>query len=242
MDKISPIKERILQFIENQNITKIDFCKLTGISYANLKGKSLFSEIGGDKIAEILSIYPNLNPEWLLTGNGEMLKNSSVINSYEINEASNINTVTESVNCYDKKIGEQEINLYDINAAANLQTLFESGQQNVIGKIRIPNLPRCDGAIHLRGDSMYPLLKSGDIIIYKVLNNIYNLTYGEMYLIDYALDGDDYLVVKYINASEIENHVRLVSYNPHYSPMDIPLSSIRSLAIVKASVRINTLV
>jgi phage repressor protein C with HTH and peptisase S24 domain len=89
---------------------------------------------------------------------------------------------------------------------------------------------------------MYPLLKSGDIVIYKILNNLSNLTFGEMYLIDYAIDGDDYLVVKYINASELENHIRLVSYNPHFSPMDIPISSVRSIAIIKASVRINTLV
>ncbi len=74
MDKISPIKERILQFIENQKITKADFCAKTGISYANLKGRSLFSEIGGDKIAEILSIYPEISSDWLVLGRGKMLK------------------------------------------------------------------------------------------------------------------------------------------------------------------------
>lgn len=82
MDKISPIKERILQYIDNKGITKTDFCENTGISYQNMKGKSLFSEIGGSQIAKILSVYPEISSEWILTGNGEMLKNS---NEVEIN-------------------------------------------------------------------------------------------------------------------------------------------------------------
>jgi len=78
MDKISSIKERILQFIEYKGIAKTDFCKKTGISYANMKGKSLFSEIGGGQIGEIISTFPQISAEWLLTGKGEMLKSDSL--------------------------------------------------------------------------------------------------------------------------------------------------------------------
>lgn len=76
MDKISPIKENILYYIDNQNIKKEDFYKKTGISASNFKGPGLKSEIGGDKIVKILSIYDNISSEWLLTGQGEMLKNA----------------------------------------------------------------------------------------------------------------------------------------------------------------------
>ena len=74
MDKISPIKEKILYFLEKQGITKVDFCEKTGIAYANLKGKGLFSEIGGTQIGKILSVYSEISPEWLLTGQGSMLR------------------------------------------------------------------------------------------------------------------------------------------------------------------------
>lgn len=232
------IQDRIRQYISFKGITPYKFCKDLGFSLGYLDKKGA---IGTDKYLKIIEYYPDINPYWLLTGKGEMLKQNNEINSYDINSSLNIQTVSDLGYSYDKKIEEQEINLYDINAAANLQTLFELGQQNVIGKLRIPNLPRCDGAIYLRGDSMYPLLKSGDIVIYKILNNLSNLIFGEMYLIDYSIDGDDYLVVKYINESDIDNHIRLVSYNQHFGPIDIPLSSVRSIAIVKASVRINTL-
>jgi phage repressor protein C with HTH and peptisase S24 domain len=231
------VTDRIREIIEYKNISARQFCIDVGIANGYL---DKVKDVGSEKLLKILNTYPEINPEWLLTGKGEMLRKET--NLYDINFGGNIQTLFEAKENYDKLQKDQEINLYDINAAANLQTLFELGQQNVIGKLRIPNLPRCDGAIYLRGDSMYPLLKSGDIIIYKMLNNIENITYGEMYLIDYAIDGDDYLAVKYINASDIDNHIRLVSYNQHFGPMDIPLSSVRSIAIVKASVRINTLV
>ncbi|MCQ2606743.1 MAG: hypothetical protein MJ204_09455 [Bacteroidales bacterium] len=79
MGKISPIKERILYFIENKGITKLDFCERTGISYANLKGKSLESEIGGSQIAEILTKYVEISPDWLILGKGSMHRNNVVL-------------------------------------------------------------------------------------------------------------------------------------------------------------------
>ena len=79
MDKISSIKERVLQYLNNQGITKVEFCNKTDISYSNLKGKSLESEFGGEQIAKILTIFPDLNPDWLLLGKGSILRESDKI-------------------------------------------------------------------------------------------------------------------------------------------------------------------
>ncbi|GHT61765.1 hypothetical protein FACS189451_04510 [Bacteroidia bacterium] len=86
MEKISPIKERILYFIERHGVAKTHFCEKTDISYANLKGKGLCSEFGGGQIGKILSTYPEISAEWLLTGNGPMLKEEDVTADNQENE------------------------------------------------------------------------------------------------------------------------------------------------------------
>ena len=138
-------------------------------------------------------------------------------------------------------LSSQDIILYDISAAANLKTLLGDKTQNILGKISIPDIPKCDGAVYVKGDSMYPLLKSGDIIAYKEVHNFDSVVKGEMYLISFELDGDEYLTVKYVNHSEKEGCIKLVSYNPHHDPMDIPVSSIYAMALVKVSIRMNTM-
>lgn len=134
---------------------------------------------------------------------------------------------------------DRTVMLYDIAAAANLRTLLANKQQYVVGKIQIPSIPVCDGAVYISGDSMYPILKSGDIVGFKEINSFGNVIYGEMYLVSFCIDGDEYLTVKYVNRSDIEGYIRLVSYNPHHEPMDVPFSSIQALAIVKFSIRKN---
>ena len=136
-------------------------------------------------------------------------------------------------------LDNRSISLYDITAAANLKTLLANKDQHVVGRIQIPNIPACDGALYISGDSMYPILKSGDIVGFKGINNFSNVIYGEMYIVAFHLDGDQYLTVKYVNRSEKEGYVKLVSYNPHHEPMDLPVDTIQDMAIVKFSIRKN---
>ena len=134
-------------------------------------------------------------------------------------------------------IDDRSVTLYDITAAANLKTMLTNKQQYTVGKIQIPSIPLCDGAVYISGDSMYPILKSGDIIGFKEINSFNNLIYGEMYLVSFTIEGDVYLAVKYVNHSDREGYLKLVSYNTHHDPMDIPFDTINAMAIVKFSIR-----
>ena len=172
----------------------------------------------------------NNSSDWLLTGKGEMIKSNP-----------NIQILNEP-KTKEKKLTEQEVLLYDVSAAANLKTLFDNKRQNILGKISIPDMPRCDGAVYVTGDSMYPLLKSGDIIVYKELHDFQEVIYGEMYLVSFDLDGDDFLTVKYVNHSDKgDDFVKLVSHNAYHDPKDIALSRVRAMALVKLSIRKNTM-
>ena len=95
-----------------------------------------------------------------------------------------------------------------LQAAANLKTLLTNKQQYMVGKIQIPSIPLCDGAVYISGDSMYPILKSGDIVGFKEINSFSNLIYGEMYLVSFTIEGDEYLAVKYVNRSEKEGYLK----------------------------------
>lgn len=144
----------------------------------------------------------------------------------------------------DRNHEHQNIPLYDLEATAGLVSLFQhQGDTKPIDYISIPNLPKCDGAVSVTGDSMYPLLKSGDIVMYKELeNHIDNIFFGEMYLVSIDLSGEEYVSVKWVQKSEKgEKYVKLVSENQHHQPKDIPLKKVRALALVKASIRINAM-
>ncbi len=63
--------ERILQFIEYKGISKLAFYKDVGLSNGFLdKNKS----IGADNLVKILKKYSEIDPVWLLFGEGKMLK------------------------------------------------------------------------------------------------------------------------------------------------------------------------
>lgn len=181
----------------------------------------------------VLSKLEWINYNWLLTGKGNPEKNSAFCNSEGAKGEVNI--------LYKGKIKEnlqeRSVPLYDISAAANLSTLLTDKSQYMLGKITIPNIPQCDGALYISGDSMYPILKAGDIIGFKQVLSVSSIIFGEMYIVSFNCDGDEYLVVKYINHSEKEGHIKLVSYNVHHDPIDIPIDAINSLGLVKFSIR-----
>lgn len=135
MDKIfAPIKGRIAIFIENQGIKKGDFFTITEISSSNFKGKGGESEIGGDKIAKILTIYPEINPLWLLLGQGEMLTTPQVAVVSTTQSAEN----SFLYNMYKEKEAKVEAQAEEIGALKQqVKTLEEKilGLENEISSI-----------------------------------------------------------------------------------------------------------
>lgn len=184
-----------------------------------------------DVVEYLCSSNDRINSDYILTGRGTPLREN-----------------IEATKVYHPKYTERTdpegaITLYDVEAAANLKTLFDNKDQNILGQISIPNIPKCDGAVYVKGDSMYPLLKSGDIVAYKVIPvDMRHIFFGEMYLVSIDMDGDEYLTVKYVNHSDKgEDWIKLVSYNQYHQPKDFPLSSVRAMALVKLSIRMNTM-
>lgn len=66
------VKERLILFLKHKNLKPAQFEQAIGASngYINSMRKGL----GVDKIEHVRSVFPDLNIEWLITGEGEMLK------------------------------------------------------------------------------------------------------------------------------------------------------------------------
>lgn len=226
------VKDRIFEYLKNKgvSITKAEslLCWSKG---ALLKSNSISS----DRLGEFYLQFPDVSPEWLLTGKGDMLRATS---GKEM--ANNIIPLYHS-KTPDKIYSMSEFNLYDIDVSAGLSRLFsEDGDQNraYLGKISIPNMPKCDGAVKVIGDSMYPLLKSGDIIAYKEVHNIDSIQYGEIYILQIENDSDISVVVKYVKkSSEGSDYLNLVSYNKEHDPKDVKKETITAMARVILCIR-----
>lgn len=77
----STVKQRLIDFIKFKNLSQAKFEKAIGVSNGFVNNIS--KGIGADKLQRILNAYPELNSTWLLTGNGEMLKQDNSSKSSE---------------------------------------------------------------------------------------------------------------------------------------------------------------
>ncbi|MDN3673113.1 S24 family peptidase [Flavobacterium branchiarum] len=210
-----------------------DFARFLGIKPQTL---SSWHSRNTFDIELLYSKCVNINPDFLFTGKEPVIK--KIIETKELEELSAVYRLKT-----DNNVDNQSIPLYNLEATAGIVSLFKDSKENEpIDFIKIPNLPKCDGAIYVSGDSMYPLLKSGDIVMYKQIHNIKDGIYwGEMYLISVIDDGSEMVMVKYIKKSEKEGYIKLVSQNQHHQERDIPLKKVKALALIKASIRINSM-
>lgn len=70
------VKERIREFIKYLRISEREFCRQIGVSTSYVN--SIRTSIQPDKMKSIGEKYPQLNPMWLITGEGEMLQNPNI--------------------------------------------------------------------------------------------------------------------------------------------------------------------
>ena len=93
-------KRRILQFIEYKGIGITNFFKKTGIKRGFLDTDKLDSSVSDMFLAKIIAVFPELNIEWLLTGEGDMLRKEGVIQQAHNNISSTI-TQHQTINAPD---------------------------------------------------------------------------------------------------------------------------------------------
>lgn len=202
------IKERSLKVADYKGIGRRDFCEKIGMTYQNFTGKAKESPLNSNAIQNIFAIAPDISMEWLITGKGNMLKDTEECSTPSINFSHKGSPYynVDFVGGFNLFFNDQSINPdYYIN--------FEPYNE--------PGVIWCN----LTGRSMEPELNNGDIIAMKEMKSpLLYLPIGEIY----GIVTNEYRTVKRVGKSDKKGFIRLIPTNksPEYSPQDIPISMV----------------
>lgn len=218
MQEKSLIKRNILQYIDSKGITKYKFYQETGITRGVLDQNNGMSE---ENTARILAYFPEISPEWLLTGIGPMLRSEVM--------AKAIKTGNDTTEGYP---------LIDISVAAGFGSVkFNIEKRDVKDYYIIPKFRdlKIDFMIEVYGSSMYPKYMSGDIVACTIIRDSKFIQWNKVHIIATTEQG---LLLKRIREHDTAS-IMAVSDNPEFPPFKIPLDEITGIALVVGIVRID---
>lgn len=213
-------KQRILEYLDYKGVDKRTFFQSTDIKRGLLDSDKLQATVSDVSIAKILVAYPDLNPDWLLTGKGSMLR-----------EQQEEETSTPIIN-YEHKGAPY----YDVDFIGGFDDIFNDQTTHPAYCIDFTPYNK-EGVVwcNLTGHSMEPELNNGDVIAIREMKTpIEYLPLGEIY----AFVTDEYRTVKRLAKSSREGFIRLVPSNksPEYSEQEIPVSMVRKVFVVLGSI------
>ncbi|MFV0289582.1 MAG: helix-turn-helix transcriptional regulator [Mangrovibacterium sp.] len=144
----------------------------------------------------------------------------------------------------DLSMENQSVPIYEMEATAGIASIFTSNSTvRPADYLMIPNLTKADGALFARGDSMYPLIKNGDLVVYKMVNLLPDLLiWGEMYILYFDFDGEEMLTIKYVQQGSTPDKILLVSQNQHHAPKEFSLLNLKAAALVKAVINYRSMI
>lgn len=212
--------QRILQFIEKEHLSKRSFYAAIGASNGFLDKTS---NVGSDKLANIIYNYPQLNINWVITGEGEMLNTDKkdddtpiAIHGFGSDKASLI-TITPTAKSGNKTTkaqkldpasdppttvlvpqfitvdnkGKENIVHISIKAAAGyLQGFGDAEYMEHLPTFNLPGLT--DGtfrSFEVEGDSMYPTLKNGQMVIGRWVERLEDIREDRVYIVIHKTRG-----------------------------------------------------
>lgn len=214
------IKERILYLSEIVEVSKQEFFRKINITYGNFTGDKKNRPVNSNAIENILLIYPQTNPEWLLTGKGEMLK-SDTVKAISAGPKEGIPLLP-----YDAFAG---IGDSTVNGVA-----FDTIEERYV--IPLFDGLKVDFMLPVRGSSMYPKYSSGDIVACRLVNELLFVQWNKVYVIDSISQG---ILMKRLIKSEDPKKVICRSDNKDYGDFEVPLEDIRNIALVVGVIRLE---
>lgn len=181
----------------------------------------------------------NINPEWLLTGNGPMLR---------ADERDGGNNKRDEVGATDERSTSgipiatpattpgEGIPLLPIDAMAGALTSEQTVLEYECERYVVPIFNGADFLIPVSGNSMTPTYYPGDIVACKrvPLSGLF-FQWGKIYVIDTSQGP----LIKRIKPGQTPEQLCIVSDNSDYDPFQLPITDIRAVALVVGVIRLE---
>lgn len=206
----SQIKQNISLYLAKKGISEYAYYKESGTTRGILGQKNGISE---ENISKFLAYAPDVNPEWLLTGDGPML-----------NEDSDSTPDTDT--------HETRPRIPDYVTAGSLAGFLDSVRESDCERIPVVKaLPPYDFTIIIKGDSMEPKYEGGDEIAIREVNSF--IEWGKTYVL---VTRDGMVIKRLYDAGD---SLRCVSFNPDYPDFDVAKSEVVKIFKVVGLIRIQ---
>ena len=196
-----------MQFIKYKGITMKLFEEKCGLSSGYIT--SMRKSFGSEKLNNVLKAFPELNREWLLYGEGDMLNKGGDPNA---------KSVGGDMSDYETWLLPQTAHGGSLTEMPADGVLMQNCER-IISPIK-----GVDFAITVYGDSMAPEYPSGSRVLIKRVNPEVFLDWGKAYV----LDTSNGVIIKEVLRSPRDGFVTCHSINPDpkYADFDVPLSEV----------------
>lgn len=210
MEELS-IKQRLILFIKGKGLSQGRFEKAVGLSNGFVNNIS--KGIGAEKLQKIISVFPDLNQNWLLTGEGAMLNEAAAHGN-----AAAASEKKHTILYYPNVDGTM----------GGVQFLDNPDETHI--EMSIPGYTDCRFAINAYGESMSPLIKSGQIVLLAQWQERF-IDWGKIYLV---VTRSGYRVIKRLLPGKTAATIVCRSENTEANPdFEIELADILQLYLVK---------
>lgn len=191
------IGERLKQVIDNKGITPYELSMRTAISQATLS--RIIANVTSKpslKTIDTLAKYLQINRDWLLTGEGEMLRSGQLQTQEQTGTG---------------------VPFYDIDVTCGITESFADIREEPQFRINYAPLNDCDAAFPVYGDSMEPDFYAGDVVLVREIHNVDSMLWGEPYLIITNAACDNLRTIKNVYLSDDRRSFILRASNPRYN-------------------------
>lgn len=198
------------------------------------------SDISTRVFEKIVEKYPDVNKDWLLTGNGEPFSGSLNIKKGGKKEVIALGKhvpMRLKPEEYAEAFGNWAgVPMYNVPITASfIETYRDEETWQPQYYFPDPRFKGCDFGVIVTGDSMYSEIRHGDFVVCQEITDTRFIVYGDIY---YVVASNGLETCKYVHVDKDDkNNLMLVARNDSVPSSPLPRDMLQRLYKVKGIVR-----